>query len=148
MDHVSLWLSWILVKFCTTVQKPHLKKLTKVTKGHRNWRHSTCTFYSITRSCATAEGPRNALSVKILSTTAKNAQRDGRPAEYRWRPMFQRRKVWLTPTTRVPCSKAAKTRNPLKFAGVPQTKPLVSRSSPYYVDMLLNKFFSDCRYMP
>jgi len=29
-------------------------------------------------------------------------------------------KVWLTPTTRVPCSNAAKTRNPLKLAGVPQ----------------------------
>jgi len=37
-------------------------------------------------------------------------------------PSVQRRKVWLTPTTRVPCSNAAKTRNPLKFAGVPQTR--------------------------
>jgi len=31
-------------------------------------------------------------------------------------PSVQRRKVWLTP-----CSNAAKTRNHLKFAGVPQT---------------------------
>ena len=42
---------------------------------------------------------------------------------------------WVTPTTRVPCSNAAKTRNPLKFAGVPQTtgrsQPLVSLSLPY-----------------
>ena len=30
-----------------------------------------------------------------------NAQRDGRPAEYRWRPSVQRRKVWLTPTTSI-----------------------------------------------
>ena len=29
-----------------------------------------------------------------------NAQRDGRPAEHRWRPSVQRLKVWLTPTTR------------------------------------------------
>ena len=36
-------------------------------------------------------------------------------------PSVQHRKVWLTPTTRVPCSNAAKTRNPLKFAGLPQT---------------------------
>jgi len=36
-------------------------------------------------------------------------------------PSVQRRTVWLTPTTRVQCSNAAKTRNPLKFAGVPQT---------------------------
>jgi len=45
-------------------------------------------------------------------------------------------KVWQTPTTRVPCSNAAKTRNPLKFAGVPKltkrSQPLVSRSPPYY----------------
>jgi len=44
----------------------------------------------------------------------------------------QRRKVWLTPTTRVPCtacSNAAKTRNPLKFAGVPQTGKSISASS-------------------
>jgi len=55
-----------------------------------------------------------------------NAQRDGRPAEYRWRTVFtvQRRKVWLTPNTGMPCSNAAKMRNPLKFAGVPQTTDL------------------------
>jgi len=43
-----------------------------------------------------------------------NAQRDGRPAEYRWRPLFNAA-VWLTSTTRVPCSNAAQTRNPLKL---------------------------------
>jgi len=40
----------------------------------------------------------------------------------------------------MPCSNAAKTRNPLKFAGVPQTTgsisaPLVGRSSPYCEDV-------------
>ena len=44
-------------------------------------------------------------------------------------PSVQRRKVWLTPTTRVPCSNAAKTRNPLKFAGVPQTRQKISAAS-------------------
>jgi len=51
----------------------------------------------------------------------------------------QRRKVWRTPTTRVPCSDEAKTRNPLKFAGVPKlpdrSQPLVGRSSPYCGDI-------------
>jgi len=60
-----------------------------------------------------------------------NAQRDGCSAEYS-------RKVWLTPITRVPCSNAAKTRNPLKFAGCPKlanrSQPLVGQSSPYYED--------------
>jgi len=44
-------------------------------------------------------------------------------------PCVQRRKVWLTPTTRVPCSNAAKTRNPLKLAGVPQTNETTSAAS-------------------
>jgi len=82
-----------------------------------------------------------------------NAQRDGRPAEYRWRPLFNTA-VWLTPTTRVPCSNAAKTRNPLKLPGVPQTNETISAASvPKFTILcghveevlLLNKFFSYCR---
>jgi len=57
-----------------------------------------------------------------------NAQRDGHPAEYRWRPLFNTA-VWLTPTNRVRCSNDAKTRNPLKFAGVPQTNETISATS-------------------
>jgi len=67
-----------------------------------------------------------------------NDERGGRPAECRWRPLFNAA-VWLTPTTRVPCSNAAKTRNPLKFAGLSKlpdrSQPLVSRSSPYCEDV-------------
>ena len=58
-----------------------------------------------------------------------NAQRDGHPAEYRWHRLFNAAKVWRTPTTRVPCSNTAKTRNPLKFAGVPQTRKQISAVS-------------------
>ena len=46
-------------------------------------------------------------------------------------PSVQRRKVWLTPTTRVLCSNAAKTRNQLKFAGVPQTRQPISSTCPH-----------------
>jgi len=62
----------------------------------------------------------------------------------------QRRKVWLTPTTRVPCSNAGKTRNPLKVAGVPQTRQQISAvSRPKFTTLsghveevlLFNKFF-------
>jgi len=53
-------------------------------------------------------------------------------------PSVQRRKVWLTPTTRLPCSNSDKTRNPLKFARVPKlanrSHPLMGRSSPYCAD--------------
>ena len=48
-------------------------------------------------------------------------------------PSVQRRKVQLTPTTGVPCSNAAKMRNPLKFAGVPQTgEPISAVSGPKF----------------
>ena len=57
-----------------------------------------------------------------------NAQRDGRPVEYRWRPLFNA-VVWLTPTTRVPCSNAAKTLNPLKLAGVHKTNETISAAN-------------------
>jgi len=68
-----------------------------------------------------------------------NAQRDGRPAEYRWHRLFSAA-VWLTPTTRMPCSNAAKTRNLLKFAGVPQTTGSISAAigpngTPYCEDI-------------
>jgi len=63
-------------------------------------------------------------------------------------------KVWLTPNTGVPCSNTAKTRNPLKFAGVPQTNgPISAASGPKFtilweraeeILLLKNKFFSDC----
>jgi len=77
-----------------------------------------------------------------------NAQRDGRPAKYRWRPLFNAA-VCLTPSTRVPCSNATKMRNPLKLAGVPQTTGPISVASGlkftilwgHLEILLLNKFF-------
>jgi len=78
-----------------------------------------------------------------------NAQCDGRPAEYRWSPLLNAA-VWLTPTTRVPRSNAAKTPNPLKLPGVPQTNETISAASrPKFTILwkhveeilLLNKFF-------
>jgi len=40
-------------------------------------------------------------------------------AKFGWRPLY----------TRVPCSNAAETRNPLKLAGVPQTRQQISAAS-------------------
>ena len=79
-----------------------------------------------------------------------NVQRDGRSAKYRWRPLFNAAKFWLTPTTRVPCSDAAKTRKPLKFAEVRQTRQQISAvSRPKFTILwghveevsMFNKFF-------
>ena len=72
-------------------------------------------------------------------------------------PYVQRRKVWLTPTTRVPCNNAAKTQNPLEFSGVLQTNETISAASePKFTIVwghveeiwLLDKFFAGCRHMP
>jgi len=54
-----------------------------------------------------------------------NAQRDGRPAEYRLHPLFNAAKFGRCPLV-VPCSNAAKTRKPLKLEGVPQTRQQIS----------------------
>ena len=84
-----------------------------------------------------------------------SAERDGRPAEYRWRPLFNAA-VWLMHTARVLCSNAAKTRNLLKFAGVPQTRQQISAvSGPKFTILSghvgyigAQQVFSDCRYVP
>jgi len=73
-----------------------------------------------------------------------------RPCRIQVAPSVQCCKVWLLPTTRVPCSNAAKKRNPLKFAGVPQTHQQISAvSRPKFTILsghleevfLFNKFF-------
>ena len=65
--------------------------------------------------------------------------------------------VWLTPTTRVPCSNAAMMQNPLKLPVVPLTNETISAANgPKFTILwghvgeilLLNNFFSDCRYVP
>jgi len=81
-----------------------------------------------------------------------NAQRDGRPAEYRWRPLFNAAKFgWrLLLECRAVTLPRRKTR--MKFVGVPQTpEPISAVSRPKftmvctYVDevVLFNKFFCD-----
>ena len=57
-----------------------------------------------------------------------NAQRDGRPAEHRWRPLFNAAKFGRRPLLDA-VQKPAKTRNLLKFAGVPQTTGWISAVS-------------------
>jgi len=57
---------------------------------------------------------------------------------------------------KMPYSNAAKTQNPLKFRGVPQTpEPISDFSEPKFTilsghvqEVLLLNIFADCRYMP
>ena len=78
-----------------------------------------------------------------------NAQRDGSPAEHRSRPRFNAQSL-ANAHYYMPCSNTAKTRKPLKVAGVPQTPEKISAASgPKFTILwarveeilLLNKFF-------
>jgi len=85
-----------------------------------------------------------------------NAQRDGHPAEYRCRPLFNTAKFGWRPllecrAVMLPrCEIRWNLQGCLKHAN--RSQPLVGWSSPYYQDMwrrycCLTSFFSDCRYM-
>ena len=56
-----------------------------------------------------------------------NTQHDGRPADIGGASV--QRRSFADAHTRVPCSNAAKARNPLKFVGVPQTRREISAAS-------------------
>ena len=60
-----------------------------------------------------------------------NAQRDGRPAEHRWRPLLTPQR--LADDHYMPCSNAAKMRNQLKFGGVPQTNETISWAEVHHI---------------
>ena len=86
-----------------------------------------------------------------LTRNVANAQRDDRPVEYRWRPLFNAAKFgWCPLLECLSCSNDAKTRNPLKFAGVPQARQQISAvSRPKFTILsghveevlMFNKFF-------
>ena len=86
-----------------------------------------------------------------------NAQHDGRPAKYRWRPLFNAAKFGWRPQLECRAVTLPRYKKPLKFAGVPQTRQQISAVSRLKFTILwghveevsvFNKFFSDCRYMP
>jgi len=86
-----------------------------------------------------------------------NAARDGRPADYRWRPLFNATKYGSRPLLEGRAVTLPRRETRRNLQGCPklpnQSQPLMGRSSPYFVDMwrrycYLNHIFSDCRYMP
>jgi len=84
-----------------------------------------------------------------------NAQRDGRPVEYRWRPLFNAAKFGWRPLLECRAVRLARRESHWNLQGCPKlphrSQPLVGRSSPYCADMwrrycCLTGFFSDCWY--
>jgi len=95
--------------------------------------------------------------VKIIKTRMwANAQRDGRPAEYRWRPLFNAAKFGWCPLLECRVVMLPRRETHWNLQGCPKlpngSQLLVGRSSLYYQDMWRRycclTSFSDCRYMP
>jgi len=67
-----------------------------------------------------------------------NAQRDGRPAKYRWHPLFNATKFGWCPILECHAVTLPRRETRWYFHGCPKlanrSQPLVSRSSPYYED--------------
>jgi len=84
-----------------------------------------------------------------------NAQRDGRPAEYRWHPLFNAAKFGWRPLLECRAVTLPRRETRWNLLGCPKlanrSQPLLGRSSPYYEDMWKRYwcliFFSDSRYM-
>jgi len=95
---------------------------------------------------------------KLLKTRMwANAQRDGRPAEYRWRPLFNAAKFGWHPILECRAVTLPRRETRWNFQGCPKlpdrSQPLVGRrSSPYCKDMRRRycclTIFSDCQYVP
>jgi len=87
-----------------------------------------------------------------------NAQRGGRPAEYRWRPLLNAAKFGWRPLLQCRAVTLLRRETRWNYLGWPKltkrSRPLVGRSSPYCKDIwrryccLTSFFFSDCRYVP
>jgi len=93
----------------------------------------------------------------LLTRMWANAQRDGRPAEYRWRPLFNAAKFGWRPLLECRAVTLLRRKTRWNYLGCPKltkrSQPLEGRSSPYCKDMwrrycCLTSFFSDCRYVP
>jgi len=104
-------------------------------------------------------GNKLSYNIGIILQVWSDAQRDGRAAEYRWRPLFNPAKFGRRPLLecRAVTLPRHETRwNLLRCPKLPdRSQPLVGRSSPYCWDTwrrwaycCLASFFSDCRYVP
>ena len=112
----------------------------------------TCPVFDGRCSCELA-------MTNIITTTTRmwaNAQRDGRPAEYRWLPLFNAAKFGWRPLLECRAVTLPRRKTRWNLQGCPKvanrSQPLVGRSSPYYQGMwrrycCLKCFFFDCRYI-
>jgi len=82
---------------------------------------------------------RKRMTIQMQLEMWANAQRDGRPAEYRWRPLFDAAKFGWRPLLECHAVTLPKRETRWNLQGchklANRSQPLVGRSSPYYQDM-------------
>ena len=94
----------------------------------------------------------NSINVKLIWYNTRmwaNAKRDGRPAEYRWRPLFSAAKFGWRPL--LECRAVTLPRREIRWnlQGVPQTTgPILAASRPKFTVLWGHHVFSNCRYVP
>ena len=75
----------------------------------------------------------------VITKMWANAQRDGRPAQYTWRPLFNGAKFGWRPLLECRAVTLPRRESRWNWKGCPKlangSQPLVARSSPYYEDM-------------
>jgi len=98
---------------------------------------------------------RHTVFTSFLTSTRMwaNAQRHGRPAEYRWRPLFNTSQFGWRPLLECRAVTLPRCESRWNLLGCPKlanrSQPLVGRCSSYCKDMWGRYCcFSDCRYVP
>jgi len=146
----------------------HITRVAEIQTQHKH-SHSTPGWCCISHMCFIWDDRWNvshkpttinrtaANTVVYITRTWANTQRDGRPAEYRWRPLFNAAKFGWRPILKCRAVTLARRETRWNSQGCPKLldrcQPLVGRSSPYCGDMwrrycCLRSFFSDCRHVP
>jgi len=88
-------------------QLDHMQIICTLLQTDNHTSSSPLSFYRLHALLAAVPTTSKQINGKDLLTRMwANAQRDGRPVEYRWRPVLNAA-VWLAPTARLPCSNAA-----------------------------------------
>jgi len=118
---------------------------------------ANCLLFSAPSSTWNHQQRSEELCTICITRMWANVQRDGCPAKYRWRPLFNVAKFGWRPLLECSAVTLPRRETGWNLQGCPKlanrSQPLVDWSSPYYEDMwrryrCLTSFFSDCRYMP
>jgi len=109
------------------------------TYANRQTYRQSDTLIAILRTPTEGEVTNIIRTVSYKTRMWANAQRNGRPAEYRWRPLFNAAKFGWRPVLECRAVRLPRRKTRWNMQGCPKlanrSQPLVGRRSPYYEDM-------------